>query len=95
MRVRSCIPACLANMCLTNPLYILPRLCLSLRALMSRLPIYVMYKFFNENVSLPNILGGNCVIAFDIYFGRPHIVLCKAITSLSSFLMAGSEYETA
>ena len=35
---------------------------------------------------------GNCVTAFDIHFGRPHIVLCRAIIILSSFLMARSEY---
>ena len=40
---------------------------------------------------MPNIAWGSCVTAFDIHFGRPQIVLCKAITFVSSFLMAGSE----
>ena len=34
-------------------------------------------------------------MAFDIHFGSPHIVLCRKIILYSSFLMTGSEYETA
>jgi hypothetical protein len=77
MRVRFCAPPCLASMCLTNPVYILPSLPLSLRALMSCSPMHVMYEFFSENASVPNMSCGNCVTAFDIHFGRPHIVLCR------------------
>ena len=94
MRVRFCAPPCLATMCLINPLYILPSLPLSLRALMSCSPIHVIYEFFSEKTSMPNMSCGNSVTAFNIHFRRPHIVLCRAITFLSSFLMAGSEYGT-
>ena len=31
---------------------------------------------------------------FDVHFGSPHIVLWRAITFLSSFLMASREYGT-
>lgn len=50
--------------------------------------------FFNENASMLNISCGSCVTSFDIHFGRPHIVLCRAITFMSSFLMVESEYRT-
>ena len=46
IRVRLCAPPCLASMCLTNLLYILLSLPLSLRALMSCSLIHVMYEFF-------------------------------------------------
>ena len=45
MRVRFCAPPCLASMCFTNPLYILPSLPLSLRVLISCSPMHVMYAF--------------------------------------------------
>ena len=37
----------------------------------------------------------NCVTVFDIHFGRPRIAFYRAVTFLSKFLMAGSEYGTA
>ena len=88
IRVRFCAPPCLASMCCINPLYILPSLPLSFRAFMSCSPMHVMYAFFNEKASVPNMSCGSCVTAFDIHFGRPHMVLCRAIIFLSSFLMA-------
>ena len=88
-------PPCLANMCFVNLLYILPSLLFSLKALINCSQMYVMYAFFTEKASMANICWGSYVTAFDIYFGKPHIVLCRAITLLSSFLMAGSEYGTA
>ena len=91
MRGRFSDPPCLASMYFVNPLYIFPSRPLSLRAFMSCSPMHVIYAFFSENASVPNITWGSCVTAFDIHFGRPHMVLCKAITFLSSFLMAGSE----
>ena len=95
MRGRFSDPPCLTSMCFVNTLYIFPSLPLSLRALMSCSPMHVMYAFFSENASVPNISWGSWVTAFDIHFGRPHIILCRAIIFLSSFLMAGSEYGTA
>ena len=95
MRGRFCDLPCLASMCFVSPLYILPSLLLSLRALINCSPMYVMYAFFSEKASVPNMSWGSCVTVFDIQFGSPHIVLCRAITLLSSFLMAGSEYGTA
>lgn len=83
---------CLASMCLVNPLYILPSLLLSLRALISCSPIHVIYAFLSEKTSVPNISCGYCVTTLDKYFGSPHIVLCRAIILLSSFLMVGNEY---
>ena len=68
-------PSCLASICFVSPLYILPSLSLSLRALISCSPIQVMYAFFNEKASVPNISCGSCVTALDIHFGRPYIVL--------------------
>ena len=88
-------PPCLTNMCFVSPLYIVSSLPLSLKALMSCSPMHVMYAFFNEKASVPNMSWGSCVTAFDIHFRRPHIVLCRASIFLSSFLMAGSEYGTA
>jgi hypothetical protein len=94
MRVKFCAPPCLASMCCIKPLYIMPSRHLSLRALMSCLPMHIMYAFLSEKASVPNMSWGSCVTAFDIHFGRPHIVLCREIILLSSFLMAGSEYGT-
>ena len=62
---------------------------------MSCSPIHVRYAFFSEKASVPNIFCGSCVTAFDRHFGRPHMVLWRAILFLSNFLMAGSEYGTA
>ena len=95
MRGRCSDPPCLASMYFVNLLYIFSSLPLSLRAFISCSPMHVMYAFVSENASLPNIYWGSCVTVLDIYFGRPHIVLCRAIIFLSSFLMAGSEYGTA
>ena len=39
---------------------------------------------------MPNMSCSSCVTTFDIHLGRLHIVLCKEITFLSSFLMVGS-----
>ena len=44
---------------------------------------------------MPNMSCGNCVTTFDIHFGKPHLVLCRAIIFLSSYLMVGSEYGVA
>ena len=88
-------PPCLASMCVVKPLYIFPSRLVSLRALISCSPIQVRYAFFREKAAVPNISCGNWVTALDIHFGSPHIVLCRAIILLSSFLMAGNEYETA
>ena len=94
MCVRFCDPPFLASMCIFNLLYIFPCLPLSLRALMSCSPIHVMSQLFSEKTYVPNMSCGSCITTFDIHFGRPHIVLCRAITFLSSFLMTGSEYGT-
>ena len=77
-----------------NPLYILPSIPLSFRAFTSGSPIHVMYAFCNENASVPNMSCSNCVTTFDIHFGKPHMVLCRAMIFLSNFLMAGREYMT-
>ena len=61
---------------------------------MSCSPMHVMYAFLSENASMSNMSYGNCVTAFDIHFGRLHIALCRAVTFLSSFFMADSEYGT-
>ena len=61
---------------------------------MSCLPTHILYAFFNEIFFVPNISCGSCVTAFDIHFGRPHMILCSAIIFLSNFLMAGREYDT-
>ena len=95
MRGRFRDPLCFPSMCLAKALYIFPRMPLSLSALKCYSPMHVMYAFLSENASVPNISWGNCVTAFDIHFGSPHIVLCRAIILLSNFLMAGSEYRTA
>ena len=92
MRGRLSEPLCLASMCLVNLLYIFPSRSLSLRTLISCSPIYVRYAFFSEKAYVPNISCGSCVTALDVHFDSPHIVLCKEIILLSSFLMAGSEY---
>ena len=83
-------PPCLANMCLVNPLYIFPSRPLSLKALISCSPIHVRYAFFSEKAYVPNISCGSCVTVLDMHFSSPHIVLCRAIILLSSFLMAVS-----
>ena len=57
--------------------------------------MHVIYEFFNEKTYVPNISCGSCVTAFDIHFGRLHMILCSAIIFLSNFLMAGREYDTA
>ena len=87
-------PPYLASMCCISHLYILPSLPLLFMAFMSCSPMHIMYAFFNEKTSIPNILCGSCVTTFDIQFGRPHMDLCNAIIFLSSFLMAGREYGT-
>ena len=66
IRVRFCAPLCMASMCCANMLCIFPSLPLSLRALMSCSPMHIMYTFFGENVFVPNMSCGSCVIAFDI-----------------------------
>ena len=95
MRGRLSDPPCLASMYLVIPLYIFPSLPLSLKALISCSPIHVRYAFFREKTSVPSISCGSCVTTLDMHFGSPHIVLCRAIILLSSFLMARSEYGTA
>ena len=95
MRGKSSDLPYLASICMVNPVYILPSLPLSLRALITWSPIHVMYAFFSEKASVPNMSCDNCVTAFDRHFGRPRIFLCKAIIFLSSFLMAGRKYGTA
>ena len=85
MHFRFYAPPCLTSMCLTNLLYILPSLPLSLRALMNYYPMHVMYAFFNENAHVSNMSYGNCVTTFDIHFCRPQIALCRAVTFLSTF----------
>ena len=62
---------------------------------MSFSPMHVMYAFFNEKNSNPNISCGSCVTTFDMHFGKPHMDLCSAIIFLPSFLMAGRDYGTA
>ena len=89
MRVKFWAPSCLANMCVTSPLYIFPNLPLSLRALISCSPMHVMYVFLSENAYVSNMLYGSCVTTFNIHFGRPHIALYRAV-----FFMARSEYGT-
>ena len=42
--------------------------------------MHVMYTSFNEYAYVLNMSCGNCVATFDIHFGRPQIVLCRAIT---------------
>ena len=88
-------PPCLVSMCLVNPLHIFPSRPLLLRALISCLPIHVRYAFFSEKTYVWNIYCSSCVTTLDKYFGSPHIVLCRAIILLSSFLMSGSECGTA
>ena len=78
-RVKFCAPPCFASMCCIKSLYILPSVPLSFRALMSCSSMHVIYAFYNEKTYVPNILCGNCVTAFDIHFGKPHIDLCNAI----------------
>ena len=95
MRGRFSDPPCLAGIYLVNPLHIFSNIHLSLRALISCSPIHVRYVFFNEKTYVPNISRGSYVTALDIHFGSPHIVLCRVIIFLSSFLMARSEYGTA
>lgn len=77
--VRFCALLCLANMYFFNPLHIFPNLPSSLMALTSCSPTHVMYAFFNEKTSVPNISCSSCMTAFDIQFGRPHIDLCREI----------------
>ena len=91
----SSTPPYLASMWCMSPLYIVPSLPWSLSAFLSCSPMHLKYAFFNEKASRPKSSWGNCVITFAVYFGSPHIVFWILIIFLSSFLMVGSEYETA
>ena len=82
----------LASMYWISPLYILSSLPLSLRTLISCLPMHLMYAFFSEKTCMPYMLCGTCVTTFDMRFGRSQIVLCRVVNIMSSFLMAMSEY---
>ena len=96
MRGRFRDPPYLASICVIRPLYIFSSHHWSLRALMSCSPMQVMYAFFKENASVPNMLWGSWVTALDIHLGRPHMIfLWRKIILLSSFLMTGRKYGTA
>lgn len=88
LRVRSCAPPYLASMYWISPLCILSSLSLSLRTLISCLPMHLMYAFFSEKNYKPNMSCGSCLTTFNMHFGRSQIVLCRVVTFMSSFLMA-------
>ena len=48
---------------------------------MSCLPTHILYAFFNEIFFVPNISCGSCVTAFDIHFGRPHMICAVRLFS--------------
>ena len=80
-------PPYLASIKYVRPLYIIPSLPLSF--------IHLKYAFFSENASIPNMLCGSCVTIFGVHLERPQIFFWIAIIFLSSFMMAGKEYDTA
>ena len=78
-------PPCLANIKCVRPLYIIPSLLLSFRALRSCSPIHLKYVFFSENASIPNISCRSWITIFGMHLGRPQIFFCIAIIFLSNF----------
>ena len=85
-------PPCLANIKYMRPLYIIPTLPLSFKALRNCSPLHLKYAFFSENASIPNMSCGSCVIIFDMHLGRLQIFFWIAIIFLSILMMAGKEY---
>ena len=85
-------PLYLASIKFVRPLYIMPSVPLSFRALRSCSPIHLKYAFFSENASIPNMSCGSCVTIFGVHLDRPQILFWIAIIFLSSFMMAGREY---
>ena len=67
------IPPCFTSIKSMRPLYIIPSLLLSFKALCSYSPMHLKYAFFNENVSLSNMSYGSWVTILGVHFGRPHI----------------------
>ena len=55
-------PPYLASIKCVRPLYIIPNLPLSFRALRSCSPICLKYVFFSENASIPNMSCGSNVL---------------------------------
>ena len=87
-------PPYLASKKCMRPLYIIPSLPLSFRAVRSCSPIHLKYAFFSEKALIPNMSCGSCVTTFGVHLGRPQIFFWIAIIFLSSFLIAGKEYGT-
>ena len=88
-------PPCLANMKCIKPLYIIPSLPLSFKTFQSCSSMHLKYAFFNENDSIPNMSCGSWITIFGVQLRKPQIFFWIAIIFLSSFMMAGKEYDTA
>jgi hypothetical protein len=88
-------PPYLAKMWLVRPMYIIPSLPGSFRALRSCFPIHVRYSVLSECAFSPNWLCGSFVVIFGVLFGSPHMAFCRAMIFWSSLAMFGMEYGTA
>ena len=66
-------PPCLTSIKCVSPLYIVPSLPLSFRALQSCSPMHLKYVFFSEKASIPNMSCGSWITTFGVHLGRPNI----------------------
>jgi hypothetical protein len=85
----------LARMWLVRPMYIIPSLPGSFRALRGCFPIHVRHSVLSECAFNPNWSCDNFVVIFGVLFGSPHMTFCRAIIFWSSLAMFGMEYGTA
>jgi hypothetical protein len=88
-------PPYLARIWFVSPMYMIPSLPGSFRALWSYLPIHVRYSVLSECAFNPNWSCGSFVVMFGVLFGSPHMAFCRAMIFWSSLAMFGMEYGTA